>query len=163
MKKTAICLFILAGLIQSGLCQNVGFTGYLLYKSTSSRVFSVTTGDLDMDTHPDSLPEVIAGSYSRKLDWFENEGQGTGFILSNDKLAVDVKRESVSGDIVIHFGNNGSSQYKVELVDITGRICFSAVSGTSGIVIQANKFKQGIYLLRVASSVKQTVVKLFID
>ena len=113
------------------------------------------------DMNHDSLPDVIAGSYSRKLDWFENDGQGTGIILLKDNLAVDVKREPVTGNIIIHFGNNASGQYKVELIDTLGRICFSAISGTSGIVIPANTFKQGIYLLRVASSGKQFIMKIY--
>jgi hypothetical protein len=115
------------------------------------------------DMNHDSLPDVIAGSYSHKLDWFENEGLGTGIISPNDKLAVDVKREPVTGNIVIHFGNNGSGQYKVELIDTLGRICFSAFSGASGIVIPASGIKQGIYLLRVVSSGKQFIMKIYTE
>jgi hypothetical protein len=115
------------------------------------------------DLNHDSLPDVVAGSYSHKLDWFENDGSGTGIMFPNDILAIEVKRDPVSGDVIIRFRNNQSGEYEVELVDILGRICFSAISGTSGIGIGTRQFQPGIYLLRVLSSGKQYVVKLSIQ
>ena len=112
------------------------------------------------DMNHDSLPDVIAGSYTKKLEWFENEGTGTGIIFPNDNLAVDVQQDPAKSEIVIHFENNGSGQYKVELVDTLGKICFSAISGASGIVIRTKQFQPGMYLLRVLSSCKQYIVKL---
>ena len=115
------------------------------------------------DLNHDSLPDIIAGSYSRKLDWFENKGSATGIMNQNDNLAVNVQKDPFTGDIVIRFGKNESSQYEVQLVDTIGRVCFSAISESSGIVLQTNQFKSGIYLLRVVSSGKQYVVKLYIE
>ena len=119
-----------------------------------------------MDTYPDILFTEPDGNL---LQWFRNENNGQ-FSLEEIRafsaigaIAVDVKREPATGNIVIHFGNNQSGQYQVELVDTLGRIYFSAISGTSGIVIPANKVKSGIYLLRVVSSGKQFVMKIYTE
>jgi hypothetical protein len=121
------------------------------------RTHGGAAGDIDGDGDID-LAGAACGS---SISWFENDGTGTGIVFIKDKLDVDVHRDHVTGDIIIRFGNHGSGQYEVELLDTMGRICFSAISGTSGIVIPANKVKKGIYLLRVVSSGKQFVMKIY--
>ncbi len=114
------------------------------------------------DLNQDSLPDVVAGSYSRKLDWFENEGPGTGSGDLRDNLAVDVQRDPVTGNVVVHFGDKESGHYEVQLFDTMGRVCFSAISVATRIEIQASRLKPGIYLLRVISSGRQSLRKIII-
>ena len=115
------------------------------------------------DLNHDSLPDVIAGSYSRKLDWFENEGSAVGIIDPDSRFTFNVQRDPVSGDFVIDFGKNKSGRYEIQLFDTIGRTCFSAITGTSPFILTTKQFQPGIYILRVVSSGKQYVVKLFIE
>jgi hypothetical protein len=115
------------------------------------------------DINNDSLPDVIAGSYSRKLDWFENEGTGTGIADQKENLPFVLQRDPVNGDILLHFKINTSSLYEIQLVDTLGRICFSTISGTSSITVRTTQFEPGIYLLRILSSGKQYILKLYIE
>jgi hypothetical protein len=115
------------------------------------------------DLNNDSLPDVIAGSYSRKLDWFENEGAGTGIMVADDNLAVDVQKDPITGIISIHFKNVTNSLYEAQLVDTMGRICFSTISRISPVNIRTKQLQPGTYLLRILSSGKQYIVKLYFE
>ena len=115
------------------------------------------------DLNNDSLPDVIAGSYSRKLDWFENDGTGTGIADQKYNLPFELQRDPVNGDILLDFKINTSNLYEVQLVDTLGRLCFSTISGTSRITIRTTQFQTGIFLLRILSSGKQYVLKLYIE
>jgi hypothetical protein len=149
-----------------------GSSRILWWKNDGYQVFSMyvicdtlinPSGLCVADMNHDSLPDVMAGSYSHKLDWFENKGPGTGFTDTNRKIIPDVQKDPVTGDIVIHFGNTGSGKYEIELSDILGRICFSTFSGTPVNVIPTRQFKPGIYLLRMLSQGKQYTVKLYLE
>jgi hypothetical protein len=115
------------------------------------------------DLNHDSLPDIIACSYSHKLDWFENEGSSTRITDPDKRLAVKVLRDPVNGDIVIDFGKNEPGRYEVQLINMIGRIYFSALSETNGFIIRANQLQDGICLLRVVSADRQFVVKIVQD
>jgi hypothetical protein len=201
MKKAAITLLYLLYLIQSGLGQEVSFSGHFLYQSQSSKVFAVSTGDLDIlgnnfmatggllwyeQTAPSAFTEhlvpfpwahggatgdidsdgdidLAAAACGSSFAWFENDGTGTSISEPDGNLPVNLQRDPFTGDIIILTENNKSNLYEVQLIDIIGRICFSTTSGTFPINIRTTQFQPGIYLLRVWSSGKQYVVKLYIE
>lgn len=53
--------------------QDLGFTGHYLYQSPSSRIFAVTSGDLDHDSLKDI---VFTEPDADLLQWLKNEGNG---------------------------------------------------------------------------------------
>jgi hypothetical protein len=115
------------------------------------------------DLNHDSFPDVMVGSYSHKLDWFENKGPGTGFGNPDNKLLVTMQRDPVKGIIIIRFGTDAQSRYDVQIVDILGRICFSTLSKNTEVLVRTYQFNPGIYLLRVVSPGKQCVKTFYIE
>ncbi len=146
----------------SKLCwwKNDGSEGFTRYQICDTLINP--SGLCLADLNNDSLPDVIAGSYSKELDWFENNGTGTGIMVVNGNLQVDVQEDPVTEVIEIRFKNDMNNLYEAQLVDTMGRICYSTHSGISPITIRTTKFQSGIYLLRVLSSGKQYNMKLFI-
>ncbi|MCX6244263.1 MAG: FG-GAP-like repeat-containing protein [Bacteroidetes bacterium] len=127
MKKAAIFSLILLYLIQSGLGQEVSFSGHLLYQSPVSRVFSVSTGDLDKDNNTDIL---FTEPDHDLLQWFRNETNNlfslheigaypaigaivVDFDLDQD---MDVLACSYTLNQVVFFENDGSQVFTMHVI-----------------------------------------------
>ncbi len=127
MKKATISLLILLCLIKSGLGQEVSFSGHFLYQNPLSKVFEVSTGDLDMDNHPDIL---FTEPDQNILQWLRNETNNlfslhevgacpaTGAIIIDFDLDMDVLACSYELNQVVFFENDGSQVFTVHVIPV---------------------------------------------
>ena len=127
MKKAAISLLILLYLVRSSLGQEVSFSGHFLYQSPSSKVFEVSTGDLDMDNDPDIL---FTEPDRNLLQWYRNDTNNqfslheigaypaigviaVDFDLDQD---MDVLACSYALNQVVYFENDGNQAFTMHAI-----------------------------------------------
>jgi hypothetical protein len=111
----------------------------------------------------DVLPDVIAGSYSNLLDWFENNGTGTGMPEPEQNISVDLKVDPGSGILLVRFLQGNTEPVTVRLTDTLGRTGYSAVTRDSEMVIPVQHLPRGIYLIVIQSSLQRFSSKIRID
>jgi len=113
-------------------------------------------------TH-DSMPDIMAGSYSQILDWFENNGTGTGMETMGKIINVDITRDPASGNILLRFFPSNSERMDVRLIDFLGRTCYDSHTCESDLAIPVSRLSHGLYLLQIQSTGFSQVSKVLIE
>jgi len=96
MKKIIPVFTILLFLSMTTLSQSSQFSGHKLYTSPTSKVFAVTSGDIDNDSKADIVFTEPDGTH---LQWMKNEGDGTFSLhLAAEFPAIGTKIVDFDGD-----------------------------------------------------------------